>query len=121
MKPLAILALLAVAACSISKVEAPPCPAEGAAPANSDGIRASIWDDARSTFLRFPGNQAVPAITALRTDGVERAVNTTSDPDNGTIMVHGVFPAIVLRDGKRVACLRNRAYDQVGVRPVTGG
>lgn len=121
MKHLAVVALLAVAACSTSKVEAPPCPAEGAAPANSDGIRASIWDDARSTFLRFPGNQDVPAITALRSDGVERAVNTTVNPDDGIVMVHGVHPAIVLRSGKRVACLRNRAYDQVGVRPVTGG
>lgn len=116
MKNLSILALFAITACAGNKLEAPACPAEGAQSANTKGLRPVIWDDGRSTFLRFPGHQSVPAITALRTDGVERAVNTTINPDDGTVMVHNVYSAIVLRDGKRVACLRNNAFDQVGVR-----
>lgn len=109
------LVLLSVAGCSGNRLAAPECPAGDAAPANAAGLAPVVWDDQRSTYLRFPGNQPVPAITALRVDGAERAVNFTADPAAGTVMVHGVYPAIVLRDGKRVACIRNRAFDQVGV------
>ena len=111
---LAIL-LLSVAGCSGNRLAAPTCPASDAEPANVAGLAPVVWDDQRSTYLRFPGNQQVPAITALRMDGAERAVNFTANPAAGTVMVHGVYPAIILRDGKRVACIRNGAFDQVGI------
>lgn len=116
MKLLTILTLLAMAACSTTKLEAPSCPAKGAEDANAVGVAPVVWDDARFTFLRFPGHQMMPVVSALRTDGVERSVNTSTDADAGLITVHGVYPTIVLRDSGRVACIRNMAYDQVGRR-----
>lgn len=114
-KTIAILSVLALAACSGPKLTAPECPSSGEVePANAEGAPPVVWDDAASTYLRFPGHQEMPAVFALREDGTERAVNTNVDPTTRTITVHGVYQTIVLRDGKRVACIRNNAFDRVG-------
>lgn len=119
-RPFPALALaMALAACGSTRMEAPNCSGT-AQPANAEGLAPVVYDDGRDTFLRFPGNQRIPAITTLRLDGSEAAVNSNGNPDTGIVQVHGVHPAIVLRDGRRVACLRNMAYDQVGVRPAGG-
>lgn len=118
-RAIVLLALAGFAACS-PKMSAPSCSGDGEA-ANTAGFAPVVYDDARDTWLRFPGQQRVPAVTVLREDGKEAAVNTSGDPDKGLLRVHGVHPAIVLRDGSRVACLHNRSYDRVGVRPAGDG
>lgn len=110
-----------VAGCSgQNKLVAPDCHGD-TQQANAAGLRPVVWDNQRDTFLSFPGNMPLPSsITVLRPDGKEGAVNRTTDPDTGVVRVHGVHPGIVLRDGARVACIRNKAYDPVGVRPPGG-
>lgn len=73
-----------------------------------------VWDDGKSTFLRFPGNQLIPDITAKRLGGKEQDAATTVDPISKVVTVHGVYPILILRDGSRVACIINNSYDQVG-------
>lgn len=38
----------------------------------------------------------------------------------GVVKIHGVYPAIRLRDGDRVLCLWNRGYNPIGDNPGTG-
>lgn len=117
----AMLGLLAMSACANSeKLTAPPC-AGGETRAANEGIgRPVVWDNQQNTYLRFSGHQSFPKITALRPDGKERTVSTTPDPDAGVIMVHGVYSTLLLRDGARLACIHNKAFDPYGTRPVTG-
>ena len=110
--------LLLQAGCAPQRMEAPTCP-DTPSGANYGGPVPVAQDDGYDTYLTFPGRMAMPAISAIGQDGVERAVNTTRDPDTGKVTVHGVFPKIVLREGSRVACLVNPAYDPIGVRPRT--
>lgn len=110
-----------VAGCSgQNKLVAPECHG-GTQAANAEGLRPVVWDNGRDTFLSFPGNMPLPSsVTVLRRDGREGAVNRTTDPEGGVVRVHGIHPGIVLRDGARVACVLNKAYDPVGVRPPQG-
>ncbi|MCK8786562.1 TrbG/VirB9 family P-type conjugative transfer protein [Roseomonas sp. NAR14] len=80
---------------------------------------SETWDDGQSTFLRFPGNRRIPAIFAVLPDGREAAVNYSASAD-GLVTVHGVLAALRLRDGNRVLCIFNRAYDPTGRNPGTG-
>ncbi len=64
------------------------------------------FDDGRKTYLRL-GHQTVrPSVFAMEADGRERLVNT-SDLADGTIVVAGVYPRLVLRDGPYVVCVFN--------------
>jgi hypothetical protein len=116
---LAILAgALVLAACSSTKpLVAPPCPEGEGAALNAEGPAPVVWDNAHWTFLRFSGHQSFPKVTALRPDGNERDVSSSPNPDTGIITVHGVFPTLVLREGERVACVKNNAFDPYGKRP----
>lgn len=115
MKRLALLSVLALGACaSGNQLTAPRCPDKNEAVANVPGLAPVVWDNQYSTFLRFPGHQSIPSITALGQDGKERAVNTSPNPESGLVMIHGVYPTIMLRDASRVACVHNRAFDHVG-------
>lgn len=105
---------LALVACSSGRLEAPDCEGQ---PEASYGAAPDVEDDGYTTYLRFPGRLRIPAVTAIGQDGREAAVRTTEDPERGEVRVHGVYPAIVLRDGSRVACLKNMAFDPVGRRP----
>jgi len=111
----ALLLLGSLAACSSNRLEAPACDG-GTQQANAEGLSPVVWDDLTDTWLRFPGQQRMPGITVLREDGKEAAVNTSPDPVVGLVRVHGIHPTIVLRDGSRVACIHNRAYNRVGIR-----
>lgn len=113
-KVVSLAAAVLLSACASSKMEAKTCPSTHAEMANAQGMLPVVWDDGRATFLRFPGNQPIPAITAERQDGEERAINSNINPADGVVTVHGVYPTLILRDGNRVACVRNLAFDQVG-------
>jgi len=118
-RPSIFLACVALVACSSPRTEAPDCKGETVG-ANAAGLAPVVWDDRTDTWLRFPGQQRIPAITVLHEDKTEAAVNTSPSPDTGVVRVHGIHPGLVLRDGSRVACVLNRAYDRVGIRPGGG-
>jgi type IV secretion system protein VirB9 len=94
-------------------------PAAGSVP-----TAAAMWDDGMRTFLRYPGNRRPPMVYGVAPDGTERLVGHHVDADpttNGLLLVlHGVFPMLRLRDGERVLCLNNQAYDPTGRNPGTG-
>lgn len=112
----AALLVGALAACS-SGSDLPKCRGEEAA-ATPPGLAPVVWDNGQHTFFKFPGNQRIPTIAALTPDGREGAVNSNVSGD--TVEVHHLAEEWVLRDGRKVACVTNRAFDQVGVRPDTG-
>ncbi len=80
---------------------------------------AEICDDGRSTYLRFPGVQRMPAVFTSLPDGREAAVNVSTGPD-GWVTVHERSPVLRIRDGGRVLCLINRGFDLTGRNPGTG-
>ena len=100
--------------------------ADRAALAPSSGSREpSAWDDGHRTYLRYAGNRRIPMVYQVLPDGREGLVgqNTDADPTtNGKLVVlHGVFPALKLRDGKSVLCVVNRGWDGGrGRNPGTG-
>lgn len=106
----------ALGACSTGP-DLPRCRGADAA-ATPPGFAPVVWDDGQNTYFRFPGQQRVPVIAAVAPDGREAAVNRNTSGD--VVTVHQVAPEWVLRDGRKVACVTNRAYDQVGVRYPTG-
>ncbi|WP_120633699.1 TrbG/VirB9 family P-type conjugative transfer protein [Ruegeria sp. EL01] len=69
------------------------------------------FDDGRKTYLRLKQQSVRPSVFAMGADGRERLVNT-SDLADGTIVVTGVYPRLVLRDGPYVVCVfNNRLYE----------
>jgi type IV secretory pathway VirB9-like protein len=113
--PLAFVAL-ALAACS-SGGDLPVCTGAETA-ATPPGLSPVVWDDGRHTFFRFPGNQRIPQISPLTPDGREGAANSNTSGD--LVEMHQVAERWALRDGRKVACVRNLAFNPVGVRPDTG-
>lgn len=93
---------------------APAAPATGPA----------IWDDGQRTYLRFPANHRVPAIYQVLPDGREGVIGQSADPDPATggtlVTVHGVVPALRLRDGRDVLCIINQGFNPTG-RPTGTG
>jgi hypothetical protein len=117
------LALLTAGCSNKPKLEAPPCPADEKAgeAINSSGFAPAVSDDGRFTFLKFGAGQELPNFTALRLDGNERAVDHTFNPETNTVTVLGIYPTIVLRADKRVACIRNLGYDPQNPQVRNGG
>lgn len=117
MKYLPIIAALGLlAGCGSQPLKTEKCPKPSDDAPNVNENRANVWDDGYSTYLNFPGNQQIPNIYALRMDGQERTVNYSQDNATKTVVVHGVYPTLILRDGERMACITNNKFDQVGVR-----
>lgn len=90
--------------------------ADRAALAPSSGTgEPSMWDDGRRTYLRYAGNRATPMVYQILPDGRGSLVGHNTDADPTTrgklLVVHGVFPALELRDGKAVLCIVNRGWD----------
>ena len=83
---------------------------------SADLTPKAAYDDGRFTYLSFSGNRSVPAIYAVEgEDGEEALVNTHIDPKRpNAIVVHGVYPRLVLRKGKAVTCAFNKSYDPEG-------
>ncbi|TCZ61135.1 TrbG/VirB9 family P-type conjugative transfer protein [Roseicella aquatilis] len=94
-------------------------PVVGANP--TDG---AMWDDGMRTYLRYPGNRRPPMVYRVTADGAEAVVghHVEADPTtNGALLVvHGVHPMLRLREGGRILCLTNSAYDATGQNPGTG-
>jgi type IV secretion system protein VirB9 len=76
-----------------------------------------VWDDGRTTFLRFNGNRRVPNVYAFLPDGTEtNGFGYTSEPETtGTIIRIGKTDRRwCVRDGDRAGCIYNLGGDPEG-------
>jgi type IV secretion system protein VirB9 len=87
---------------------------------SDDIVPKAIFDDARSTFLEYPGNRPVPAVFQRMPDGTEQFITTRMDPRHNLLVVPVVARALVLRSGGAVVELRNDAFDLDGRGPEGG-
>ncbi len=90
--------------------------AEGAA--STEIVPTLVFDDGRFTYLRLPGNRAVPAVFQVVGDGTETLVNTRMEDD--LLVVDRVSRRLTLRAGSAVVGIWNDAFDLEGVPPADG-
>lgn len=77
------------------------------------------WDDGRTTFLRFRARSKIPAVYAPTGDGPDDQIKNIT-PTDDVVQVHGVYPKLVLRIGRRlVACVFNDGFDLNAPRSIT--
>lgn len=76
------------------------------------------YDDRRFTYLTFANNKEMPAVYVENSDGTESLVNAHVEGD--VIVAHKIARKFVLRKGKLVAGVFNRAYDPNGISNTTG-
>jgi type IV secretion system protein VirB9 len=69
---------------------------------------SEVSDNGRFTVLRFARNQPLPAIYTVSADGSEALA--AFDVRGEFVVVHGVAPALRLRQGRSVLCITNDAY-----------
>jgi type IV secretion system protein VirB9 len=85
---------------------------------------SAMWDDGERTYLRYPGNKAVPVAWQILPGGGEALIGQTVTPDAGAqgslMVVEGVVPMLRLRAGDSVLCIVNQGFDPVGRNPGTG-
>ncbi len=78
-------------------------------------VPTNVYDDGQFTYLRMNDLKSVPSggfpavFGREREDGEDFVVNTTVE--DGTLVVHGTYPFLVIRHGDRVVGLR-RSTDQ---------
>jgi type IV secretion system protein VirB9 len=76
------------------------------------------WDDGVQTYLTFAPRADLPAVFVLNPDGTESLVNWSVEADQ--VRVHRVAERLVLRRGRQVGCLVNRAFAGGGTRLESG-
>ncbi|HWU61475.1 MAG TPA: TrbG/VirB9 family P-type conjugative transfer protein [Ensifer sp.] len=79
---------------------------------------ASVFDDGRFTYFRFPGNSEVPTVFVIGADGKEARANFNMEGD--FIVVQRLGRKFVLRLGKSVVSIWNDRFDPVGDAPADG-
>jgi type IV secretion system protein VirB9 len=79
---------------------------------------SEVTDNGQFTVLRFPRNQAIPAIFQVLPDGSESIV--PFDVRDDFVVVHGVVRQLRLRRGKSLLCIWNDAYAAYGRDLSTG-
>lgn len=79
----------------------------------------AVWDDGQRTFLRFQGQQVVPAVFTVGADGAELSVPHPA-AQGDTIILPRIMAKIVLRLGGAVLAIHNKSYDPYGTDPGTG-
>jgi type IV secretion system protein VirB9 len=78
----------------------------------------AVVDDGVQTRLTFGARTELPAIFTRAADGTESLVNFTVTEAGMT--VHRVSPQFILRRGRLVGCVVNKAFDGAGERLPTG-
>jgi type IV secretion system protein VirB9 len=80
---------------------------------NEDIAPIKIFDDGEFTYLQFRDKNAeLPAIFAVDEDLLESMVNYRISPDNpALIIVEQVFPKMSIRNGKKIVCVFNEAFN----------
>lgn len=79
---------------------------------------SEVSDNGRFTVLRFPAQQALPALYAVGEDGGEALV--PFDVRGEFVVVHAVVRELRLRSGRAVLCIFNEAFDLYGANTQTG-
>lgn len=79
---------------------------------------SEVTDNGQFTVMRFPRNQAIPAIFAVGPDGSETVV--AYDVRDDFVVIHQVARQFRLRRGKAVLCIWNNQFDQYGRDLSTG-
>jgi type IV secretion system protein VirB9 len=77
----------------------------------------SVYDNGKVTTFAFSGNQEMPAIYIVNSDGSESLV--PKSVDGNLVLVHTISRKFILRRGGDVLCVFNEAYDRVGINPET--
>ena len=78
----------------------------------------AMWDNGRFTYLRFDNGRDMPTVYRVEQDGTETLLNTHIEGD--TVVIHEVNEKIILRLGRSVLLLENRAYQSQGSFNRTG-
>jgi len=78
----------------------------------------AAWDDGVQTTLVFGAHTELPAVFALNADGSESLVNF--DVQAGRIVVQRVARRLIVRRGKLVGCIVDRAFTGGGERLASG-
>lgn len=76
------------------------------------------WDDGIQTYLTFAPRADLPAVFVMNPDDTESLVNTSIEADH--VRVHRVAERLILRRGRQVGCLVNRAFAGGGTRLESG-
>lgn len=79
---------------------------------------AEVFDDGRFTWMRFPAAQQIPAVFEVGPDQAESIVDGAMEGE--FYVVHHTARRFVLRQGKAVACVENRAYNRYGIGTPSG-
>ena len=90
--------------------------AEGTA--STEIVPTLVFDDGRFTYLRLPGNRAIPAVFQVLGDRTETLVNTRMEDD--LLVVDRVSRRLTLRAGSAVVGIWNDGFDLDGVPPADG-
>ncbi len=77
------------------------------------------WDDGRTTYLRFRARAGIPSIYTVTGERSEDEQIVSTTVKNDVVQVHGVPQKIVLRVGRKVACVFNDGFDLNAARPPT--
>lgn len=77
-----------------------------------------VYDDGRSTYLRFPGARELPAVFIVTPDGTEAAVDR--DVRGDVVVVHAIAQELRLRRGPKVLSIYNEGWDPSGAVTTTG-
>lgn len=78
----------------------------------------AAYDDGLQLHVRFAATADWPAVFARNADGSESLVNFTVAQD--MLIVHRLAERYILRRGKSVGCLINRAFGASGTRAASG-
>lgn len=79
---------------------------------------AAAWDDGVQTTLVFGAHTALPAVFALDADGSESLVNF--DVQAGRMVIQRIARRLILRRGKLIGCIVDRAFTGGGQRLASG-
>lgn len=85
---------------------------------SSDLAPIEVWDDGRTTSLRFRARSSIPAIYEPNEDSSVKRIENINVKDD-VVQVQGVRRKLVLQTGKEVACVFNDDYDPSAPRPAT--
>lgn len=79
-----------------------------------------VWDDGRTTFMRFRERGSIPAVYGPRSDGDDTLdeIKNLVVKDR-VVQIPGVKTKFVLRVGRTVTCVFNMVYDRNAPRPPT--
>ena len=80
----------------------------------------AIYDDGKTTTMRFAGNREIPAIYMVQGDGKETLIPWDARQSGEIVVIHGTAKEFRLRRGGDVTCIFNEAFDPVGINPGTG-